>query len=131
MEETDELCHITTRAVAAQSVTVTVHTVEEVGKKLFADYVDKRLVQKDLTIFHPLQKNSLPLLGTHASKPAAGKIQQSLKALKADCNLFARLYVACQNRDGNLDDFFVMKISFNHPHCHTLVTFVLARSLTL
>jgi len=36
MEEIDELCHLTTRAVAAQLVTVTVHTVEEVGKKLFA-----------------------------------------------------------------------------------------------
>ena len=115
LEETDELCHITTRAVAAQSVTVTVHTVEEVGKKLFADYVNERLVQKDLTIFQPLQKNSLPLLGTHARKPAAGKIQQSLKALKADCNLFARLYVACQNRDGNLDDFFRHENQFQPP----------------
>lgn len=103
-EEIDELCHITTRTVSAQSVTVTVHTVEEVGKKLFADYIDQRLVQKNLTIFHPIQKNSLPLFGTHTRKP--GKIQQSVKALKADCNLFARLYVACQNRDGNLNEFF-------------------------
>jgi len=48
MEEIDELCHLTTRTVAAQLVTVTVPTVEEVGKKLFADYLDQRLVQNDL-----------------------------------------------------------------------------------
>jgi len=104
MEEIDELCHLTTRTVAAQSVTTTVHTVEEVGKKLFADYLEQRLVQKELTIFHPLQKNLLPLFGTPTRKPS--KIQQSVKALEADCNLFARLYIACQNRDGNIDEFF-------------------------
>ena len=40
-----------------------------------------------------------------AFKPGKN-IQQSLKTLKADCNLFARLYVACQNRESNLDEFF-------------------------
>lgn len=104
MDDIDELCHIVTRSVAAHSVNVTVHTVEEVGKKLFADYIDQRLVQKDVTIFHPLLRNSLPLFGTHVRKP--GKIKQCVKALKADCNLFARLYVACQTREGNLDEFF-------------------------
>ena len=29
-----------------------------------------------------------------------------LSSLKNDCSLFSRLYVACQVRDGNLDDFF-------------------------
>ena len=27
-------------------------------------------------------------------------------ALKNDCNLFSRLYIACQTRDGDLDTFF-------------------------
>ena len=26
--------------------------------------------------------------------------------MKRDCSLFSRLYIACQTRDGNLDDFF-------------------------
>ena len=29
-----------------------------------------------------------------------------MKSLKNDVDLFARLYVGCQNPDGNLDDFF-------------------------
>ena len=29
-----------------------------------------------------------------------------MKILKADCNLFSRLYISCQNREGNLDEFF-------------------------
>ena len=30
-----------------------------------------------------------------------------------DCELFSRLYIACQSRDGNLDDFFKHE---NHPY---------------
>ena len=29
-----------------------------------------------------------------------------MKILKADCNLFYRLYISCENREGNLDEFF-------------------------
>ena len=29
-----------------------------------------------------------------------------MTVLKEDCTLFSRLYIACQNRDGNLEDFF-------------------------
>ena len=29
-----------------------------------------------------------------------------MKSLKNDVNLFSRLYIECQNRDGNLDEFF-------------------------
>jgi len=33
--------------------------------------------------------------------------------LKTDCELFSRLYVACQSRDGDLDKFFRHE---NHPY---------------
>ncbi len=29
-----------------------------------------------------------------------------MQVLKEDCALFSRLYIACQNRSGDLDDFF-------------------------
>jgi hypothetical protein len=104
MEDGLELFHITKRTVAAQSVTVTVRSIQELGEKQFAEYVEQRLVQKRMTIFQPLKKNMLPLFSTCARKP--GKLQQSVQLLRADCNLFSRLYVACQNREGNLDEFF-------------------------
>ena len=31
---------------------------------------------------------------------------QKLSVLKSDCTLFSRLYIANQNRDGDLDKFF-------------------------
>ena len=34
------------------------------------------------------------------------KDKQKVAALKNDCALFSRLYIACQSRDGNLEEFF-------------------------
>ena len=36
--------------------------------------------------------------------PSKGKLQ--LQSMKSDCNLFSRLYLACQARDGDVDQFF-------------------------
>ncbi len=40
--------------------------------------------------------------------PARGKSMSQLQvlSLKSDCSLFSRLYVSCQTRGGNLDNFF-------------------------
>ncbi|KAK3737278.1 hypothetical protein QZH41_007347 [Actinostola sp. cb2023] len=34
------------------------------------------------------------------------KTKQQLSSVKSDCSLFSRLYISCQTRDGNLDEFF-------------------------
>ena len=104
LDDGPELFHLTRRTVAADAVCTTVHEIEELGKKQFAEYVDVRVRHKEATIFQPLKKNSLPLFKTHARKLT--KCEQTVKSLKADCNLFSRLYVACQIREGNLDEFF-------------------------
>ena len=51
----------------------------------------------------PLPKNKLPLFSRPAVKaPSKGKLQ----SMRSDCNLFSRLYLACQSRDGDVDQFF-------------------------
>ena len=61
----------------------------------------------------PLKKNNLPTFST-PTKKAVSKDQAKVKLLKEDCSLFGRLYIACQTRDGNLDEFFRMKINLGH-----------------
>ena len=36
----------------------------------------------------------------------ASKEKQQLTSMKSDVELFSRLYISCQTRDGNLEDFF-------------------------
>lgn len=59
----------------------------------------------ETAIFQPFKKNALSLFRTSARKPTKTRLSVK-KNLKADCNLLAELYFACQNCDGNLVEFF-------------------------
>ena len=53
----------------------------------------------------PIRKNKISLLdkktGSHQLKSS-----KEVKHLQNDCSLFSRLYVSCQIRSGNLEEFF-------------------------
>ena len=52
-----------------------------------------------------ISKNKLPLFKSPLEQKSDKKKVQ-LVALKDDCALFSRLYIACQSREGNLQEFF-------------------------
>ena len=56
------------------------------------------------SIDETIQRNKLPLFGTSTRTASKGK--QQLTSLKNDVELFSRLYISCQTRDGNLEEFF-------------------------
>ncbi len=41
-----------------------------------------------------------------SAKKKSRKQKQQLTSMKSDFELFSRLYLSCQTRDGNLEDFF-------------------------
>ena len=49
--------------------------------------------------------NKLKLFGSATGKNVS-KGKQQLTSLKSDVGLFSRLYIGCQTRDGNLEEFF-------------------------
>ena len=59
-----------------------------------------------------ISKNLLPLFST-LKKCQKTKAQEMMSEVKSDRNLFSRLYVACQVRDGNLEEFF----SYENQSC--------------
>ena len=54
--------------------------------------------------YRVLPKNKLALFSFPQAKTQS-KQKMQITALKYDCNLFSRLYFACQTRDGDLDTF--------------------------
>lgn len=42
----------------------------------------------------------------HRRRNQSQKKKAQILALKTNCTLFSRLYIACQRTDGNLDEFF-------------------------
>ena len=62
-------------------------------------------MEKTKPLADSIHRNNFKIFGKPASK-APGKGQLHMKSLKNDVDLFSRLYIGCQNRDGNLEEFF-------------------------
>ena len=87
------------------AVVDTVQNILQIGKSQYDSYVEERPIARSKRITDTIKKNSLPLLST-LGKKCQSKEKAQVASLKEDCTLFSRLYIACQCRDGNLDEFF-------------------------
>ena len=61
-------------------------------------------MERKVSVDEVLSRNKLTLFTTKHLSEKKGK--QQLMLMKSDMQLFSRLYIACQTRDGNLDEFF-------------------------
>ena len=78
--------------------------VAESGAKQFNEFFNDRLKEKKTSIYEIIKKNKFAIF-TQPSKPNNAS-NMEITILKKTCQLFSRLYIACQNRDGNLDELF-------------------------
>lgn len=104
LEGTQDLLRLDTRDVMDPAVVSSVCSAEKKGVEQYQTFVAERLQGQSTLISEPIKKNKLLLF----SRPPAKKSSASLKvsSLKNDVSHFSRLYIACQSRDGNLDEFF-------------------------
>ena len=79
-------------------------------------FVQERFQDRTKPITEVIKKNKLPLFKEQPQSNTT-KDKQKVAALKNDCTLFSRLYIACQSRDDNLEEFFKHD---NQPYPPTL-----------
>ena len=105
LEHSQDLMAIDTRDIMDTQVAETVRKIETLGEEQYAAFVSERLEQCTTPITQTIPKNKLPLF---SRPPVKGKSQEKeqLAALKSDIGLYSRLYISCQTRDGDLDNFF-------------------------
>ena len=53
----------------------------------------------------PIHRNRLKLF-VGSKRKTASKAKQQLTSMKSEVELFSRLYISCQSREGNMEDFF-------------------------
>ena len=81
--------------------------IETVGEEQYTKFVTERLEKCETPIPETICKD-MPLFSRPPIKTQS-KQKAQLSALKNDCGLFSRLYISCQTRDGDIDNFFHMK----------------------
>ena len=87
------------------AVADSVRKVESLGEDQYKKFAEERLESCTKPITETLPKNKLPLFSRPPVKTQS-KQKEQLSALKSDCGLFSRLYISCQTRHGDLDQFF-------------------------
>ena len=69
------------------------------GKKQYNTFVEERFGKRTNEVTSVI--NNHPLFGSPLEQKS-DKIKTQVAALKDDCALFSRLYIACQSREENL-----------------------------
>lgn len=104
LEGSQDVYNICSKNVAREVVN-TVRNIEKAGKRQYQEFVNERLCDGTKHLKDPIKMNKFPLMSTTA--PQLNKSKAKLTAMKSDCSLFSKLYIATsEHRCGDLDSFF-------------------------
>ena len=76
-----------------------------IGAKQYFSYKEGVFVLRSKNIYETIKRNKLPLY-KNTNTTVISKANKKVISSKQDCQLCTNLYVACQNREGNLEEFF-------------------------
>ena len=104
-EEEKNLIHLTSRTVLDDNARKSVTEAWKTGSEQYKVFIEDRLVKKTSSFYDSIKRNNLSLFRQkhilNISKP-----RQKILSLNSERKLYANLYVACQSREGDLDNFF-------------------------
>ena len=114
LDDFKDLVTIDSRNCTDASVVNTVNILEETGKQQYEDFVKKVLDERTHSIHDPIKRNSLALFRQPRRKtmPKHGK---KIKVLQNNVTLFGQLFIAMQNRESDLDEFFAHEVQSFPP----------------
>ena len=77
----------------------TIKTIINIGKSQFETFMKERVIERKVSLFKPIKASKL------SSSERKTALMQKVSTLKQNCSLFSQLYISCQVRVGNLDNF--------------------------
>ena len=113
-----DLYMLDTKRIIPASVVNTIMPAEDIGTRQYPKFVAERVNVNTTAFNDTIHKNSLPLLNSSSEKKPA-KSASKISNLHNGVYLFSWMYISCQARDSNMDDFFMHE---NHAWPPTLAT---------
>ena len=111
-EEEISLMHMISKVVLSDDATSSVKMAKEIGKRQYDLFVEERLISRSASLYDNIKKNNLSLF-RHKNSIVTSKSKKKIVNLTSDRQLFANLYVACQSRQGDVENFFLHE---NHSY---------------
>ncbi|QQP38995.1 uncharacterized protein LOC103506659 [Caligus rogercresseyi] len=104
-EESQDLLILDSKDIAGPAAVETVLNAKKIGQEQFEAFTRECLLDTTKAVDDPIPRNKLKVFSTSTPR-SKSKGQQQLISVKNDHDFFARMYIGCQTRDGNLEDFF-------------------------
>eukprot|EP00058_Branchiostoma_floridae_P021206 XP_002606696.1 hypothetical protein BRAFLDRAFT_72537 [Branchiostoma floridae] len=101
-EETRDLLSLDTKDIAHPSVVELLSTHYERGRTSFQQFMEGLQNREVTTFYDPIKKNMVDFFRQEPASTDASK----RKVLKEDCQLFSKLFISCQSRECDLQEFF-------------------------
>ena len=101
----NELVNIYSKQVLGDAAVQSIRNAESIGQRQSSEFVEERLVKREQSLYENIKRNNLLLFNPKATGKTL-RAKKDLKLAKEDCRLFSSLYIACQTRAGDLDNFF-------------------------
>ena len=105
-EDSGDLLSLDTKDIMPAEVVQSVKSAKKRDQNQYKDFVKERFVERTKPVTDPIKRNKIPLFSRASGLKVPLKKQSKVSELKEDCSLFSQLYIACQMRDGDLEDFF-------------------------
>lgn len=109
MDDFPELVNMHSRDCVNDAIATSIRSIEETGKTQYKKYLEERLETSFTSVDQRIARNALPLFRNSKAK-VPSKQNQKVKSLRDNVALFGHLYVAMQNRNGDLREFFSHEI---------------------
>ena len=106
-EDSVDLLVLDTKEIANEQVVATVNEIEKAGQDQFQVFVEERLIKHKKEVTDVIKLNKFALFSNPKKSPS--KEKQGVTSLKQNCTLFSQLYISCQVRQGNLEEFFAQE----------------------
>ena len=104
-EESDDLFSLHTKVSVDKNLVSKLQTVMEQGHTQFSNFVQSRFIDKSIDLEDKIPRNKNKIFTTQVTKKINnGKLK--LVEARQEIQLFSRLYIACQTRDSDLNEFF-------------------------
>ncbi|KAK3889182.1 hypothetical protein Pcinc_006754 [Petrolisthes cinctipes] len=114
LDDFPDLISLDNRNCTDGSAIVSLHTLEERGKKQYEEFVKNVLDERSHSIHDPIKRNSVKLFRKHQYK-VTSKQGKKIKVLQNNVELFGQLYISIQNREGDLAEVFAHEIQSFPP----------------
>ncbi|CAG2212849.1 unnamed protein product [Mytilus edulis] len=102
LEDSEDIYKIDSKDIV-QAGTGKLSQIKQIGCNQYADFRNR--MQNTASIYEPIKKNKF-LLFSRQPKKSSCETKSKLDLAREDCSLFSRLFISCQSRQCDLEEFF-------------------------